>query len=89
MDFDDMLVHVGEFGIYQKFLFALQAPLCIFTTFVLFGHLFLTLSPEVYWCEDAFSCTNGLNSHILTPGQRYFDYHHRTLHYTKYIPGKL
>jgi len=83
LDFDDMLVHVGEFGIYQKFLFVLQAPLCVFTTFVLFGHLFLTLSPAVYWCEDAFNCTNGLIPNILTPVQRYgreiFDIYYVTL----------
>jgi hypothetical protein len=51
MDFDDMLPHVGEFGLYQKILFALLAPFAFFVAFVYFTQIFITLTPEGYWCE--------------------------------------
>ncbi|ODM94683.1 Organic cation transporter 1 [Orchesella cincta] len=56
LDFDGMLMHVGEFGLYQKILFTFQAPFCIFVTFVLFGQVFMTLYPMNYWCEEHFEC---------------------------------
>ncbi|XP_021947049.2 organic cation transporter protein [Folsomia candida] len=67
LDFDEMLVKVGEFGIYQKALFAFQAPFCIFVTFVLFGQLFMTLYPANIWCNSHFNCTTG----NLTAAQRH------------------
>jgi hypothetical protein len=67
MDFDEMLVQVGEFGLYQKALFVFQAPFCIFVTFVLFGQLFMTLYPQRIWCDHHFRCTSG----NMTAAQRY------------------
>lgn len=66
IDFDMMLVHVGEFGLYQKILVLFQAPFAMFVTFVLFGQLFFYLYPRVYWCAED-SC---LNLSSLTPEQR-------------------
>lgn len=51
MDFDDMLPHIGEFGVYQKILFALLAPFAFFVAFVYFTQIFITLTPEQYWCK--------------------------------------
>jgi hypothetical protein len=51
MDFDDMLPHIGEFGLYQKILFALLAPFAFFVAFVYFTQIFITLTPEGYWCN--------------------------------------
>jgi len=66
IDFDMMLVHVGEFGIYQKILFLFQAPFAMFVTFVLFGQLFFYLYPRVYWCREG-PCIDGM---LLTERQR-------------------
>jgi hypothetical protein len=51
MDFDDMLPHVGEFGLYQKILFAALAPFAFFVAFVYFTQIFITVTPEGYWCN--------------------------------------
>ena len=51
MDFDDMLPHIGEFGLYQKILFALLAPFAFFVAFVYFTQIFITVTPEGYWCR--------------------------------------
>ena len=66
IDFDMMLIHVGEFGLYQKILFLFQAPFAMFVTFVLFGQLFIYLYPRTYWCLEH-PC---LNASRLTPAQR-------------------
>nr|CAD7402790.1 unnamed protein product [Timema cristinae] len=50
LDFDDMLPHVGEFGLYQKILFLLLGPFTLFSAWVYFGQIFLTLVPEHHWC---------------------------------------
>ena len=51
MDFDEMLPHVGEFGLYQKLLFVLLAPFAFFVAFVYFTQIFITVTPEEYWCK--------------------------------------
>jgi hypothetical protein len=51
MDFDDMLPHIGEFGMYQKILFILLAPFAFFVAFVYFTQIFITVTPEGYWCR--------------------------------------
>ena len=51
MDFDDMLPHIGEFGLYQKILFTLLAPFAFFVAFVYFTQIFITVTPEGYWCR--------------------------------------
>jgi hypothetical protein len=51
MDFDDMLPHIGEFGLYQKILFLLLAPFAFFVAFVYFTQIFITVTPEGYWCR--------------------------------------
>ena len=51
MDFDDMLPHIGEFGLYQKILFILLAPFAFFVAFVYFTQIFITVTPEGYWCR--------------------------------------
>ncbi|XP_065369296.1 organic cation transporter protein-like [Calliphora vicina] len=51
MDFDDILPLIGEFGKYQKILFIYMIPFEFFLVFVYFTQIFLTLTPEQYWCE--------------------------------------
>ncbi|GBP56638.1 Carcinine transporter [Eumeta japonica] len=49
-DFDDLLPHVGEFGLYQKILFLLMIPFAFFVAFVYFSQIFMTITPEQHWC---------------------------------------
>jgi len=84
IDFDDMLIQVGEFGIYQKALFVFQAPFCMFVTFILFGQLFMTLNPRTIWCQDHFNCTHS----NMTPAQRYANITTLLISYCWYIPVK-
>lgn len=51
MDFDDMLPHIGEFGIYQRILFFLMIPFAFFLAFVYFTQIFITLVPDKHWCR--------------------------------------
>ena len=51
MDFDDILPLIGEFGRYQKILFLFMIPFEFFLVFVYFTQIFMTLTPENYWCN--------------------------------------
>jgi len=51
LDFDDLLPHIGEFGLYQKCLFLLMIPFAFFVAFVYFAQIFITLTPETHWCK--------------------------------------
>lgn len=51
LDFDDLLPHIGEFGMYQKLLFLLMIPFAFSVAFVYFTQIFLTLVPEEHWCR--------------------------------------
>lgn len=51
MDFDDLLPHIGDFGLYQKILFLLMIPFAFFVAFVYFSQIFMTLVPEEHWCK--------------------------------------
>ncbi|XP_019866879.2 organic cation transporter protein [Aethina tumida] len=50
-EFDDLLPHIGEFGIYQKILFLLMIPFAFFVAWVYFSQIFITLIPEQHWCS--------------------------------------
>ncbi|KAB0795654.1 hypothetical protein PPYR_12493 [Photinus pyralis] len=50
-EFDDLLPHVGEFGLYQKILFLLMIPFAFFVAWVYFSQIFITITPERYWCR--------------------------------------
>nr|XP_034173980.1 organic cation transporter protein-like isoform X1 [Osmia lignaria] len=50
IDFDELLPYVGEFGLYQKILFILMIPFASFVAWVYFSQIFITLTPEEYWC---------------------------------------
>lgn len=76
MDFDDILPYVGQFGCYQKKLFALMIPFTIFLPWVYFSQIFITLIPEGYWCmipelvnltiEQRYKMVNNFDLKILT-----------------------
>lgn len=51
LDFDDLLPHIGEFGMYQKLLFLLMIPFAFSVAFVYFTQIFITLVPEEHWCR--------------------------------------
>ncbi|XP_064544534.1 organic cation transporter protein-like [Drosophila montana] len=50
LDFDDLLPEVGEFGCFQKLLFALMIPFCYISAFVYLSQIFMTLPPDKYYC---------------------------------------
>ncbi|XP_059610037.1 organic cation transporter protein-like [Phlebotomus argentipes] len=50
IDFDDLLPHIGEFGLFQKILFLCMIPFAFFVAFVYFSQIFITLVPEEHWC---------------------------------------
>lgn len=50
-EFDDLLPHIGEFGIYQKLLFLMMIPFAFFVAWVYFTQIFITINPEEHWCR--------------------------------------
>lgn len=52
LDFDfTNIFQLGEFGLYQRFLFIMLMLFCFFLTFVYFTQLFLIVVPVEFWCE--------------------------------------
>lgn len=51
VEFDEILPHIGEFGLYQKILFLMMVPFLFCMAFVYFAQIFLTLVPEEHWCR--------------------------------------
>lgn len=51
LDLDDLLPVLGEFGCYQKLLlWFICLPACIPCGFCAFNQLFMTDTPDDYWC---------------------------------------
>ena len=51
MDYDDLLRdHVGEFGLYQRFIFVLVSLSGILTAYTNLGIVFIAAAPE-HWCH--------------------------------------
>lgn len=52
LDLDDLLPFIGEFGCYQKMLlWFICLPACIPCGFCAFNQLFMTDTPDDYWCN--------------------------------------
>lgn len=64
MDFDELLPHVGEYGIYQVILFLLMMPFLFFLAFVYMSQMFMTLTPNDHRCSIP-----GLNNKSMTNDQ--------------------
>jgi len=62
IEFDDILLCVGEFGPYQILLFFLTAPFSIFLAFIAFSQVFITLVPD-HWCRVPQLDGSGLSPH--------------------------
>lgn len=50
IEFDDLLLSVGEFGPYQIILFFLTAPFGFYLAFIGYSQVFITLVPD-HWCH--------------------------------------
>ncbi|XP_041973942.1 carcinine transporter-like [Aricia agestis] len=48
---ESVITHVGEIGRYQKLLFFCMAPFGMFWSFLYFGQMFITVTPQEHWCK--------------------------------------
>ncbi|KPJ17833.1 Solute carrier family 22 member 3 [Papilio machaon] len=46
-----VLYHVGEMGRYQKLMFLSMLPFALLFTFIYFGQMFITATPQQHWCH--------------------------------------
>lgn len=51
MEFDELLPHVGEYGIYQVYLFFMTMPFLAFIAFIFMSQMFITLVPDDHYCH--------------------------------------
>ncbi|XP_049887793.1 solute carrier family 22 member 3-like [Pectinophora gossypiella] len=47
---ENVIHHVGDMGTYQRLLFVAMMPFGVFWSFVYFGQMFLTATPQEHWC---------------------------------------
>lgn len=72
LDLDDLLPVLGEFGRYQKLLlWFICLPACIPCGFCAFNQLFMTDSPDDYWCNvpqlSVFNLTDAQIRNLAVP----------------------
>ncbi|CAH2099470.1 unnamed protein product [Euphydryas editha] len=48
---ETIIKHVGEIGLYQRLLFVVMMPFGIVWSFVYFGQMFITATPQEHWCR--------------------------------------
>jgi len=51
--FNEVLIACGDFGLQQKLLFMMQCLLSLHYSFLLFGPMFLSLTPTTHWCSPS------------------------------------
>lgn len=72
LDLDELLPVLGEYGCYQKLLLWLIClPACIPCGFCAFNQLFMTDTPDDYWCKvpqlNIFNLTNDQIKDLAIP----------------------
>lgn len=50
MEFDELLPHVGQYGVYQVYLFLMTMPFLFILAFMFMNQMFITLTPNDYYC---------------------------------------
>ncbi|OWR50027.1 hypothetical protein KGM_202411 [Danaus plexippus plexippus] len=48
---ESVLVHIGQFGRYQKLLFLGMLPVGVFFAFIYFVQMFIAATPQRHWCK--------------------------------------
>ncbi|XP_050352759.1 solute carrier family 22 member 3-like [Nymphalis io] len=48
---ETVIKHVGEIGLYQRLLFLVMMPFGMVWSFVYFGQMFITATPQEHWCR--------------------------------------
>lgn len=51
MEFDELLPHVGQYGVYQVYLFLMTMPFLFILAFMFMSQMFITLTPNDYYCN--------------------------------------